>query len=70
MSERRVPFYSGLTGETVQIRVGGDEGVPRALAECEAPTALEWVRESYAVYRTDGEPLDSLQTILPKGTSK
>lgn len=55
-----VPFYLGLVGETVQLGLENDEGMPQALIESDSPAVRDWAERTLAEYERES---DAVQII-------
>jgi predicted transcriptional regulator len=65
VSERQVPYYLGLSNDTVQIGVGDEKEVPQCLVESQARGVQEWAENTYTEF------LDTADGIThPQATSE
>lgn len=64
-----VPYYLGVFDHCVQIGVEDTDGMPRALAETDAPPVREWATETFTRYKSRATPLfpadDSADSPFP-----
>jgi predicted transcriptional regulator len=58
VTDAQVPYYLGIVDDVVQVGVGDDDGVPRALVESNDEAVREWAAETYRRYRESARPLD------------
>lgn len=56
VTERSVPYYLGILGETIQIGVD-DDGQPKGLLESTADPVQQWADKRFAEYRESATPL-------------
>jgi predicted transcriptional regulator len=57
VTDAAVPYYLGLVDGVVQVGVGDDDGVPRALLESDDESVQTWAAETYRRYRESARPL-------------
>lgn len=58
VSDVELPFYLGLDGgETVQLGVEDDDGIPQALLETDGDPVRAWAEETFREYRDRGTEL-------------
>ncbi len=57
VTPRELAYYLGLCDNSVQICVGGEDGLPRVLVETDADDVREWADKTYEQCRRRAEPL-------------